>query len=150
MGIFAWWGQNWFFLLQSLGIIGGLLFTASALRIDAKVRRIGNLITITAHHRRLWSQLYSRAELLRLLDPKADLKRKPITAEEELFMMLLLVHLSTARHAMLDDMLVTPEGLRKDIHWFFSLPIPKAVWDKVKSRHDRDFVAFVEDCRESC
>jgi hypothetical protein len=39
--------QNWFTFLQSLGIIGGLLFTRFSLRTDARVRRIGNLITIT-------------------------------------------------------------------------------------------------------
>jgi hypothetical protein len=63
--------------------------------------------------------------------------------------MLLLVHLSTARHAVADRMLATPEGLRKDIKWFFSLPIPSAVWEKVKSRHDESFVAFIESFRQS-
>jgi hypothetical protein len=83
-----------------------------------------------------------------VLDPKANLKEKPVTEEEELFMMLLLVHLSTARHAITDRMLATPEGLRKDINWFFSLPVPNAVWEKVKVRHDESFVAFVESCRD--
>jgi hypothetical protein len=39
-----------------------------------------------------------------------------------------------------------PEGLRKDIERFFSLPIPQAVWARVKSLQDAPFVKFVERC----
>jgi hypothetical protein len=43
-----WLRDHWFVLLQSAGIIGGLLFTGISLRIDARVRRVGNLLAITA------------------------------------------------------------------------------------------------------
>jgi hypothetical protein len=44
-------------------------------------------------------------------------------------------------------MLEPNEGLRQDIRWFFSLPIPKAVWEKIKERQDTKFAKFVEACR---
>jgi len=40
-----------------------------------------------------------------------------------------------------------PEGIRRDVWELFSLPIPKAVWEKAKDLHDADLVAFVEQCR---
>ena len=35
MASVGWFGQNWFILLQSVGIIGGLLFTAAGLLFSA-------------------------------------------------------------------------------------------------------------------
>lgn len=115
-----WLSQNWFVLLQSLGIIAGLLFTAISLRIDARVRRISNMIKMAEQHRGLWSQLISQPELSRVLNQKADLQREPITEKERWFVSLLILHLSTAYHAMKDRMFMKPEGLQKDIQWIFS------------------------------
>lgn len=36
------------------------------------------------------------------------------------------------------------EGLASDIQQFFDLPIPQAVWQKLRKFYDADFVAFVE------
>jgi hypothetical protein len=36
--------------------------------------------------------------------------------------------------------------LRRDVAQFFSLPIPRAVWEKTKVTQNDDFVAFVESC----
>jgi hypothetical protein len=38
------------------------------------------------------------------------------------------------------------QGLQKDIRDFFMLPIPKAVWEKIKPFQDGDFIVFVESC----
>jgi len=37
-----------------------------------------------------------------------------------------------------------PDGLGRDITWFFSLPIQRTVWGKLKPVQDGDFVRFVE------
>ena len=36
-------------------------------------------------------------------------------------------------------------GLRKDVERFLSLPIPRAVWEKVKDLQEESFVQFVEE-----
>jgi len=136
--------QNWFILLQSVGIIGSLLFTAAALHEDAKARRISNLIAVTGHHRDIWTQLYRRPDLARVLDPKADVQRDPVRDEEELFISLLILHLNSVFHAMSEGLYLRPEGLRKDVDWFFSLPTPKAVWARCRRVQDEAFVCFVE------
>jgi hypothetical protein len=128
-----WLSQNWFALLQSAGIIGSLLFTGITLRDDVRSRRVGNLIAITGQHREIWGYLYSRPELTRVLDATTDLKRVPISEEEELFVTLLILHLNSSYQAMKSGMLVKPEGLHRDIRTFFSLPIPRLVWNKAKA-----------------
>lgn len=142
-----WFAQNWFVLLQSVGIVGSLLFTAVALREDTKTRRVANLITITGHHREIWTQLYRRPELARVLDPHVVVQREPVRVEEALFINLLILHLRSVFHAIRQGLYLKPEGLRKDIAWFFSLPIPKAVWEKNKALQDEAFVAFLETAR---
>ena len=142
-----WLADNWYVLLESTGIIGGLLFTAFSLRSETKTRRIANLLVITQNHREIWTELFGRPALARVMNPVADIRRKPVTREEELFINFLVLHLSSAYHAMKDDVFVKPDGLRRDIHRFFSLPIPSAVWDKIKSMQDDEFVGYVEECR---
>lgn len=148
MGYLPWLGQYWFDLLQSAGIIGSFVFTAVTVRRDEKTRRITNRLALTQQHRDIWDRLYTRPELVRITDSKADVSGTTVAPAERLFVELLVLHLSGAFDAMKEGMLVEPEGLRKDIAWFFSLPIPKAVWKEMKSFQDADFVGFVEAFRE--
>ncbi len=144
MGFWTWLWENWFSILQTGGIIGGLVLASASFSRDAKARRIANLITITEHHRNIWAQLFDRPELTRVVEASVDLRRKPITEAENLFVNLLIVHLSTAYRALNDGMLVRPEQLQRDIQWFFALPIPRAIWSESKILQDRRFIEFVE------
>jgi hypothetical protein len=142
----AWIEHNWFVLLQSVGIIAGLVFTGVTLRLDVKSRRVSNLIELTEGHRDIWSQFYRRPELARVLNPHVDLSSAPVTEEERIFVSFLILHLSSTYHALHHGLTMDPEGLRQDIRRFFSLPIPHAVWEKVHALQDRAFVKFVEAC----
>jgi len=144
MGILHWASVNWFDLLQSFGIIGSLLFTGVTLRIDANNRRITNLIELTKQHREIWTELYRRPELGRVLDATVNIEREPVLPEEERFIVLLILHLNSAYKAMKQGMFMEPEGLGKDIRRFFSRPVTRWVWQKVKPLQDSDFVRFVE------
>ena len=147
MGFSRWVAENWFNLLQSTGIIAGLLFTAHSLRSETKTRRIANLLSLTQGHRDIWKQLFSHPQLDRILSPNTDTENKPVTREEEVFVNLVILHLSVVFHAMRDELTIKPEGLRRDVWWFFSLPVPRAVWEKMKILQDDKFVAYVEACR---
>ena len=46
MGFSPWITENAFELLNALGIVGGLFFTAHSLRSETKTRRIANLLAI--------------------------------------------------------------------------------------------------------
>ena len=144
MGIFVWVGDHWFDVVQGAGIVGGLIFTAHSFRVDTRAEHVANLLEITKAHREIWRELYSRPELFRILDPAPDLVSKPMTPEERLFIGFLILHLNASYKAMKNGVFMSPQGLRKDIQQFFSRPMAKAVWEKMKPLQDADFVRFVE------
>jgi hypothetical protein len=144
MGAGEWISQNWFNLFSSVGIIGGLWFTAISLRSETKTRRIANLLTITANYREIWKEFFSSSELARVIDPAANVTKRPVTAAEEFFVQLIISHTSSVYEALKDELLTQQEGLRRDVKSFFSLPVPKAVWTKTKLLQNQDFAAFIE------
>ena len=147
MGFSRWVATNWFELLQSVGIIAGLLFTTHSLRSETKMRRVGNLLAITESHRKLWTEFYRRPDLNRVLDERAHLRQQEITREEEIFVNLVILHLNSVFYAHKMGLVFKLEGLRRDIAWFFSLPIPRMLWEKSRVLQNDDFVSFVEMCR---
>jgi hypothetical protein len=139
-----WISHNWFALAQTGAVATGLLLIGIAILLEARARRVANLIQLTQQHRDLWERMYLQPELARILDPMADLGEKAVTAEEEVFVIFIILHLSSAYYAMRSGFFQKPQGMRRDIECFFSLPIPRAVWEKVKALQDTPFVRFVE------
>lgn len=133
--------------IQSIGIIGSLFFTGWALYREGQAQRAANLLKLTEQHRDIWKELFARPSLSRVLRAEADPATDPISDEEMLFVTLLILHLNTAYSAIRARVLKEPEGLTPDIRGFFSLPIPRAGWEKMRHLHDRDFVEFVEERR---
>jgi hypothetical protein len=144
MGIGEWISQNWFNLFSSVGIIGGLWFTAVSLRSEAKTRRVANFLTVTTNYREIWKEYFRNPELSRVLDPNVDVIKKPVTRTEELFVGQIIFHISNVFYAMKNDLLVEQEGSRRDIAQFLSLPVPRAVWTKTKLLQNQDFAVFIE------
>lgn len=132
--------------LEVIGIVAGLCFTAVSYRDDAKARQVTNLLTLTEQHREIWSRLTERGELARVLDASVDVKLAPPTLAEEHFVNHLILHLSASYRAIRTGLLLRPDKLRRDIRQFFSLPIPKSVWQQQRPLLDEDFARFVEDC----
>jgi hypothetical protein len=147
MGVGEWISQNWFNLFSAAGIIGGLWFTAVSLRSETKTRRVANLLTITANYREVWKEFFHSPELLRVIDPSADVVKKPVTPAEKYFVNMIISHTSSMYEALKDELVTKQDGLWRDVGSFLSLPIPQAVWEKTKVFQNADFVAFVEKCR---
>ena len=93
MGSWDWLQVNVAGLLNTVGIVGGLLFTAFSFRDARRERELSNLIALTAAHREIWSQLRGELELARVIDDSADLVHAPATKEEEVFITSLILHL---------------------------------------------------------
>jgi hypothetical protein len=142
----GWLAENWFNLLNGLGVVGSLLFTAVSLRSETRTRRIENLLSLTHNHRELWSELFDRPALGRVLDKAAKLETKSITRDEALYVNMVIQHLGSAYEAIKSGLTIKPEGMRRDVGWFFSLPIPRAIWERIKILQNDDFVGFVEGC----
>src|SRR4051794_23445100 len=105
-----WATDNWFNILSSVGIIGGLVFTASTIRSESKTRKIANLLTLTASHREIWKEFFRRPELNRVLDRSVDLTSAPLTPEEKEFVNFVILHLSSTYYAMKDEILIKLDG----------------------------------------
>jgi len=141
-----WVSENWFELLQSFGIVGGFTLAAYTAWKDEQARRIGNSIAVSNQHRELWRTIYERSNVQRVLDREPDLEEHPVSLEEELFVTALVAHMSTVFRAMRFGEFVKLEGLRIDVRQFLSLPIPKAVWERLKPLQDVTLIEFVESC----
>jgi hypothetical protein len=140
-------GHDW---IQSVGIVGGLAFTALALRADTKSRRAENLIRITENHRDLWTRFDAVPTLRRVLDPHPDLGGQPITHEEARFVQFMILHLHTTFQLAKGGLYRQPASIGEDIRSLLSLPLPKAVWNALKAFQDDDFVAFIEKALRDC
>lgn len=139
--------------LNGVGIIGGLLgstaalgLTVLSLRADTKTQKVGNLISLTQNHRELWFKVIDNPALGRVLDPTADLRKQPVTLEEHLFVTEVTLHLSCTFEAIKDNLLISQEGLRRDVATFFPNPVPKTVWHRIKPVQNDAFVNYVESC----
>jgi hypothetical protein len=139
-----WLALHWFDLLQAMGIVGGLFFAGWSLHLNAQTQRAANLLTLTVQHRDIWKMLYEQPKLARVLEPKLDLFKHPVTDDEARFVSFLILHLNASYQAIKADVLLKAEGLTADVQEFFALPIPKNVWQKMRKFYDADFVAFVE------
>ena len=144
-----WLAENWFNLLSTLGIIGSLSFAAISLRSETKTRRVANLLAITANHREVWKEFAHNLEIIRVVDPLADVMKLPVTSAEESFVDLVISHTSSVYESLKDDLLIKQDGLRRDVESFFSLPVPKAVWHRTKLLQNQDFAAFIESSLKS-
>lgn len=139
-----WIVQNWFDLLSTVGIVGSLLFTAVSLHSETKTRRIANLLTITSNYCDVWKIFLNEPTLARVLDEKANLKAQPVTEAEKLFVTMVISHTNSVHEAIQDELLAKQDGLKRDVKAFFSLPVPKAVWQESKLLQNLDFAAFIE------
>ena len=146
MFIPEWLSAHWFELLQTASILVGVFTAVHSIRADTKERRIENLFTLTNAHREIWSKLYEREELSRVLVPKVNLQFEPISHEEELFIHILILHLRAAFKARDLGMQFDDDAVGADIRQFFTRTIPREVWERSKVFQDPQFVAFVDSC----
>lgn len=142
-GLSPWVEGNWFSIIQTAGIVASLLIAAAAATRDAKAREIENLLTLADHHRELWAGIHQRPELDRIFKADADMTTPPTVAEQE-FLNIVLVHFQTGWRIAKMGGITTLAEMEADIRGFFSLPLPRAVWEKTKAFRNPRFVRFVE------
>lgn len=141
-GGWKWFEDNWFNLLQSLGIVGSLVFTAIAMRRETKSRHLETLLSLGEHHRELWSELHRRPDLSRVLADEVDLVGQPVTTAEEEFLNTAFVHFCTGWRLATEHGVLAEDDLRRDIGQFLSHPIPRQVWKTTRQIREESFVRF--------
>jgi hypothetical protein len=142
-----WLAEHWFEAMEAVGVVAALLYHAHVMSWDERSTRVTNLIALTREHRELWTEISRRADLARLSGADADLRQRPVTDDEALFVALLIQHLHATYQAMRQGVFVEVDGLRADVRAFLALPIPAALWPALRPLQNKDFAAFVESCR---
>jgi hypothetical protein len=89
------WGDSYFNIVQTAGIIGTLLLGIAVANREAKAKETENLLAIAEHHRELWTEANQRPELNRIYNETADTTTQPVTAGEENFLNLVFAHFLT-------------------------------------------------------
>lgn len=142
-GFLLWLQNNWAAAIGAFGIIGSLLFTAASFREDSKNRLVTNLIAIDDRHRKLWTEARQRHDLMRVFQKQADLAAQPMSVAEAEFLDSAILHFETGWR--IERILNRGELklLARDAGDFFSLPLPRAVWENTKRYRNREFVRFV-------
>lgn len=140
----SWANTNWFNLVQTLGIVGGLWMTATAAHRDAKSREVQNLLALNDQHRELWAGVFENPALSRVFQANANARENPATVAEREFLNLVLVHYQTGWTVAKAGALITLAEIEADIREFFSLPLPRVVWENTKNLRNREFVRFVD------
>jgi hypothetical protein len=144
--VLHWLALNGKETLETLALVAGLFFTGASFRAAAKERRIANLMSLTQGHRELWLQLNECPALNRILEQSPDLDGEPVLPIEKRFVHLLITHLAVSHAAMREGLAPQLSRLEDDVRAFFSIPIPKQVWEWSRQFQDAEFVAFVEAC----
>lgn len=145
------WERNkdlWNFIVQTLGVGGaliGVFLIWHQMQLSVKIQKVTNLHNLKEAHRSIWSLMMGKAELQRLMDEKACPKPSEITLEERIFVGFVILQLQTCYRFSQESLLINIGKLTDDVNSFFSLPVPRIVWDEKKRFHDPDFVNFVED-----
>ena len=141
--LLSWVNSNWFSVLQTVGILGSLWFTASYFREDSRTRQIANLLTMSARHEELWLKAQENPKLSRILEDAPDFSNPPTIAERE-FLNLVIIHFQNGWRVARTTDREELKSLSLDAGAFFRLPLPRAVWEKTKKFRNPRFVRFVE------
>jgi hypothetical protein len=146
MGALASWVDgNWFNVIQTVGIIGSLWLATGAANRDARAKEIENLLSLSEHHRDLWKEVPQRKDLKRVFQADANVVSTPVTVAETEFLNLVIVHFQTGWWIARAGGMTTLSEMKVDVRGFFSLPLPRAVWEKTKTNRNPEFVRFVEN-----
>jgi hypothetical protein len=144
VGSCTWFNENWFNLVQTVGVVGSLLMAAGAANREAKAREIENILTLSAQHQSLWTSIAEKPELQRIFNPDVGVLTEPATVNEELALNEIIAHYLTGWRIANAGGMTSLRELSDDVADFFSLPLPRAVWNKTKISRNGRFVRFVE------
>lgn len=131
-------------MLEPIAIVAGLAFSSWTAWRLACVNQVSTLVAITKSHRELWGRLYERPDLARVTDPRATLKEKPVSLEERLFVLLLILHAYSVFEAGRLRVLRRPPRQDEDLAAVFSSPVARVVWDEVREYQDPRFRAYLD------
>lgn len=145
VGDFFWFEENWFSLIQTIGILSGFLLAARSLTLDRGIRKTEILIQLTESHREIWEGFLDKADLEATLEPYRKIDSHPVSFSEKRFVTSVLLHIAMVHRASQHDVFQPWEGLKRDIREFLSLPVPGEVFKSLRPYQEAEFLAFIDE-----
>ena len=140
--VWEWLLQHGLKTLETIGVVSGLFYTGWSIHRSITTHRVSNLLSLTQANREIRTLLVQTPN--RLLDASVNLDIAPVEETERHLVSIVIQHYFSTYYLALHDRFVNPDGLRKDLKWFFSFPIPSAVWHELAMFQRKDFKSFVE------
>lgn len=135
MDILSWAGENWFSLIQTLGIVAGFAIASRSFLLDSRARRVDVYLTLTQAHRDIWENVVTNPDLASVLE----------TDSEERLVLLVLLHTASVHRASSLGVYPLWEGLKADIRDFYRLPVPSCVVHKYAPFQEPAFLLFIKN-----
>lgn len=136
--------QDWFTLLQSLGIMVSLLIASFTLWRDVKSRKISNYIDLIQYHRDVWKMTMERPSLNRLFARQKELMKTALTEEEQQFLTFLFLHITCSFELQKSNHIINVEMLEYDVGELLKYPLIRKFWEENKRFYNSDFIDFVD------
>ena len=140
----SWFGDNWKDVLTVVASIVGVCIGVAAFHRNRSRDDKEDQNALSKAHDTLWSNVRDKPELSRVLLTEVDLKRKPLTVQEEVFLNEVFLHFERGWQAAKENKVLTMAAYTADVRGFFVLPLPRAAWEKRKAFRNPKFVQFVE------
>jgi hypothetical protein len=132
-------------ILNAIGVVAGLLFTGLSFQKDSKARRMENFISITEHHRDIWTLVLDRPGLKRILRDDVDLEEQSVTDEEQLVSTLIILHVQIVHEGVKANLInLEKAGLERDLRALLRRPVLKEVWARIRDFQNKDFIRYVD------
>ena len=138
-------GFNWLTLIQTIAIVSALVVNIIVVIKQINQTKIDVLLKITNAHRDLWSNIYKSPKLKRIFKSNVNLKVKPITEEEAMFVNMLFAHMNASVQSVKYGTVFNFDGMEEDFKNILSYPIPNLIWNKNKGYYDKIFVEFISN-----
>jgi hypothetical protein len=138
--------SDWFTLVQTVGIIASLLFTAYELRRNRASCIAANEIKLIELHRDLWRMTIDQPSLMRPFGHDLKPDELKLSIAESRFVNLLFLHISGAFRLTEAGEVRRTGDFRGDLKELLARPAIRNFWEANQRYHDARFVAFVNSC----
>lgn len=132
--------------VQTIGIVASLLLASFTIWNGNRAQKVSNLFKLTEMRRSIWLSAAGMKSGGSMIDPMRDLSADPITAEERLIAVELVLHVHNAFDGRRLKGLPDIDGFDTEVGEMFQLPVLKAIWKEIGPIQNVAFREYVESC----
>ena len=137
--------SDWLPLVQSAGIIGGLVFAGMNFRREGRAKRASNYVTLVQNYRDVWKLKIADPTLMRIFRTDLRASELSLSETEARFLSFLIFHLSTYHQLWTNGQIDKIDAIGEDIKNTFACPAIRKYWEENKKFYNRGFARFVDE-----